>query len=83
MVSMNFEIKIKKSALKFIEKQSKDQQKRLLQAIYNLPNGDIKKLKGQPSYRLRVGDYRIIYTIEYDVLVINVIAAGNRGQIYE
>ncbi len=80
---MNFEIKIKKAALKFIAKQDKEQQKRLLQAISRLPNGDIKKLKGQEAYRLRVGDYRIIYTIEYDILVITIIAVGNRGQIYD
>ena len=66
-----------------IEKQDKAQQKRILRAIYNLPEGDIKKLKGQEAYRLRVGDYRILYTIEYDVLVITVVAAGNRGQVYE
>lgn len=69
--------------MKFIEKQDKAQQKRILRAIYNLPEGDIKKLKGQEAYRLRVGDYRILYTIEYDVLVITVVAAGNRGQVYE
>lgn len=80
---MSFAIKIKKSAMKFIEKQDKAQQKRILRAIYNLPEGDIKKLKGQEAYRLRVGDYRILYTIEYDVLVITVVAAGNRGQVYE
>lgn len=80
---MNFKIKIKKAAMKFIEKQGREQQKRILEAIYRLPVGDIKKLQGQNAYRLRVGDYRIIYTIEYDILVITVIAAGNRGQIYQ
>lgn len=34
-------------------------------------------------YRLRIDNVRVIYTIENDVLMINVIDAGNRGQIYK
>lgn len=80
---MNFKIEIKKSALKFIKKQDKNQQKRLLEAIYHLPNGDVKKMKGSENCRLRVGDYRILYHVDNEILVITVIAAGNRGQIYD
>jgi len=43
-----------------------------------------KKLKGyKNSYRIRVGDYRIIYEIEDKVLRILVIAIGHRKDIYE
>lgn len=45
---MNLKIRIKKRAQKFIEKQSIDQQRRLLKAIYAIPSGDIKKLTGKP-----------------------------------
>jgi mRNA interferase RelE/StbE len=34
-------------------------------------------------YRLRVGDYRVIYTIDHEVLVILVIKIGHRHEIYE
>ncbi len=78
-----YRIEFEKAALKFIQKQSKPQRVRIIQAIQKLPEGDIKKLQGNNDfYRLRVGDYRIIYRIEEDRLLITVVNAGNRGQIY-
>lgn len=83
---MNYKIVIEKLAEKFIVKLPKTEKERVLRAIYELPKGnDIKRLQGKKSrglYRLRVGDYRIIYTINNNELVICVIDAGNRGQIY-
>ena len=35
------------------------------------------------TYRLRVGDYRILYTVDNDVLIIRVIEVGNRGDVYK
>ena len=82
---MIYKIEIAKPAQKFIAKQLKSQQIRLLQAIQKLPlEGDIKKLAGRTNqYRLRVGDYRIIYEVHDDVLIIRVLNAGNRGDIYK
>ena len=52
---MKYEIKIRPKALKFIEKQDKTQRLRIYEAIYNLPNGDVKKMVGcKEQYRLRV-----------------------------
>lgn len=52
---MNYKIKIRPKALKFIEKQDKIQRTRIYEAIYNLPNGDGKKMVGcKNDYRLRV-----------------------------
>ena len=79
-----YKIDISKRALKFIAKQPKPQQELLLKAISKLPTGDIKSLKGHKNvYRLRVDDFRIIYTIDNGKMVICVIDAGNRGQIYK
>jgi len=80
---MKYEIVITKNARKLIISQTKAQQQRLLSAIGKLPdNGDIKLLVGHVDvYRLRVGDYRIIYTKNDDVLKIIVINAGSRGQV--
>ena len=80
-----YKIIIKKPAKKFIDKLPKNEKIRIIKAIENLPDGvDIKKLKGHDNvYRLRIGDYRILYTVdngEYTVIVIN---AGNRVQIYQ
>lgn len=52
---MTYEIKISPKALKFIEKQSKDQRLRIYKAIYNLPKGDVKRMVGcKNDYRLRI-----------------------------
>lgn len=79
-----YKIIIKKRAKKFIDKLSKNEKIRVVRAIEQLPNGeDIKKLKGHSDLlRLRVGDYRIIYTVDNGELTVYVIDAGNRGEIY-
>lgn len=40
-------------------------------------------LSGRPGYRVRVGDYRIIYTIQDDVLLVVVVNLGHRRDIYQ
>lgn len=79
-----YKIIIKKKAKKFIDKLPKNEKIRVVRAIEQLPNGeDIKKLKGHSDLmRLRVGDYRIIYTVDNGELTVYVIDAGNRGEIY-
>ena len=82
---MQYRIEIDKRAVKFIAKQPKPQRERLLKAIYRLPfMGDIKAMQGYEGfYRLRVGYYRVIYTVNDDVLLIRVIEVGNRGDVYK
>lgn len=83
---MSYEIRIEKAAAKFIQKLPAQDKERILKAIHKLPDeGDIKQLKGQRSigfFRLRVGSYRIIYTVDHGKLIVCVVDAGNRGQIY-
>ena len=80
-----YKIVIKKRAKKFIDKLSKNEKKRIVTAIEKLPYGeDIKKVKGHEGLmRLRIGDYRIIYTVDNGQLIVIVIDAGNRGDIYK
>lgn len=80
-----YQIIMKKKAKKFIDKLPINEKKRVVSAIGQLPNGeDIKKLKGQENLlRLRVGNYRIIYTIDNGKLIVYVIDADNRGEIYK
>lgn len=82
---MKYQIVIDKPALKFLQKQSPDQRERLLKAIYKLPElGDIKPMSGHENlYRLRVGTYRAIYTIENNILTVRVLTIGNRGDVYK
>jgi mRNA interferase RelE/StbE len=42
-----------------------------------------RPLRGRPAWRVRVGDYRVIYTIEDDVLLIVVVTLGHRRDVYE
>ena len=75
---------IMKPAKKFIDKLPENDKRRIVSAIEALPDsGDIKKLQGKSGYyRLRVGNYRIIYTVDHGKLIVYVVDAGNRGQIY-
>ena len=61
------------------------ERKRIVTAIGNLPMVKIiKRLQGYENVlRLRVGTYRIIYTVDHGKLIVTVIDAGNRGQIYK
>jgi len=79
---VKYTVVIEKPAEKFIMRLAE----RVLRAIHGLPDsGDIKRLQGKKSrgmYRLRVGSYRIIYSVDNGQLIVRVIDAGSRGQIY-
>ncbi|MDZ8184632.1 MAG: type II toxin-antitoxin system RelE/ParE family toxin [Nostoc sp. ChiSLP02] len=85
---MSYEVKFSNSAKKQFRKLPLDVQQRIQTKINDLaieprPNG-IKKLQGDDnSYRIRVGDYRIVYEIYDDVLIITVIKVGHRSDIYK
>ena len=81
---MKYQIVIEKPVLKYIKKQNKQEQELILKAIYKLPDGDTKPVQGcKGFYRLRIGDCRIIYTIDNGKYIICVVDAGNRGDIYK
>jgi mRNA interferase RelE/StbE len=42
-----------------------------------------KKLKGEDAYRIRVGNYRVIYEIEDDKIIVTVVSVGHRKNIYK
>lgn len=63
---MTYKIIIRPKAKKFIDKQDKFQRLRIYRAIYNLPNGDIKKMAGYKNdYRLRVRKLQSYLYIRY------------------
>ena len=65
-------------AIKFLKKQDKPTQKCLMTAISRLPlEGDIKKLQGASGYRLRVGNFRVLFDV--NGVIIDIIDIGNRG----
>ena len=82
---MTYRIQIDKPAMKFLKKQPQAQRERILQAIRRLPDsGDIQPMSGQKDlYRLRVGTFRVLYTIIGDLLIVRVLDIGNRGDAYK
>lgn len=74
-------VKYSKQAVKFLKKQDVSTRKRIVNAIEMLPSGDVKKLQGTDGYRLRVGDYRVIFDRNGDIISIEKIE--NRGQVYK
>ena len=42
-----------------------------------------RPIRGRPGYRVCVGDYRIIYSIQDDVLLVVVVTLGHRREVYE
>ena len=85
---MSYQVFIKPAAQRQIKKLTLAVQKDLIALIENLsedprPSG-CKKLKGRRNqYRVRSGDYRIIYSIEDNSLIVRVIKVGHRRDIYE
>ena len=83
----SYRIVIKKSAAKEIERIAKNDRIRIIEKIKSLaqnphPTGS-KKLSGQEKYRMRQGNYRILYQVIDDELIINVIKVGHRQDIYK
>lgn len=44
---------------------------------------NVKKLTDHPGYRLRVGDWRVVYTVNNNELLIHVISIKTRGEVYK
>lgn len=47
------------------------------------PNNNVKKLTNHPGYRLRVGDWRVVYTIHEQALLVAVVRIAPRGDVYQ
>ncbi len=82
-----YQLVIDRYAQKQLEKIPLPHFNRIVKAINDLglnprPPG-CKKLSGRPGYRILIGDYRVIYTIEDKVLIVFVIDIGQRKDIYE
>lgn len=75
-------IKYTKIAVKHIEGLDKPTRQRIKVAIEKLPFGDIKKLTGYNNeYRLRVGDFRVLFSLDNDIIIIKDVLP--RGQAYK
>jgi mRNA interferase RelE/StbE len=85
--SVRYEIRVVASAHKQLDKLSADVKERILRSLFNLEKeprpANSKKLKGhRGEYRLRIGDYRVIYEIDDGNKVLIVLKCMHRGEIY-
>jgi len=84
---LSYRIEVKRYAAKALKKIPKPDQKRIAERLDRLaespPNPETTKMKGNnPFHKIRVGNYRIVYEIRDDVLVILVVKIGHRKDIY-
>lgn len=84
---MSYRLNFSKQAFKELEKINEPYYSNIKTAIISLadnprPQGYIK-LKGKDGFRIRVGDYRVIYNIFDSELIVDVITLGHRKDIYE
>ena len=85
---MKYRVEVKRSVAKALRNIPKADQKRISKKIDSLaeklPNPDITKMKGNnPFHKVRVGNYRIVYEIQDDVLLILIVKIGHRKDIYK
>lgn len=80
-------IEFSRDAVKALARMPRDQAVRIRRKIdelardpANAPN--VKKLTEHPGYRLRVGDWRVVYLLVDDRLVVQVVRIAPRGEVY-
>jgi len=84
---VNYRIELRPAAVRALKKIDRQDRDRVRGAIALL--GDDPRppgataLRGRPGLRVRVGNYRIIYTVHDDVLLVVVVTLGHRSDVYE
>jgi mRNA interferase RelE/StbE len=81
------QIQLKSSARKNLIKIDQQTRKRIADKIDSLaenplPQG-VEKLSNDESYRVRVGDYRIVFTVNHKDKIVGIIKIGHRRDIYK
>lgn len=84
---MTYRIEIAREAIRALAKLDKQIRRRLQTAITKLgddprPHGAIALQGLSGAYRVRVGDYRVVYTVDDGRLVVLVVDLGHRREIY-
>ena len=84
---MNYTLQFKPAAFRQLEKLPRDVQKRVVARVEGL-QGDpfpagCKKIVGLPdAWRIRVGDYRVVYQVHRGILLVLVVTIGHRRKVY-
>jgi mRNA interferase RelE/StbE len=83
----SYSIEWKRSAAQELKKLPREVVGRIVKAVEQLstdpyPSGVRKLVGAEHTYRIRVGDYRIIYSVRASALIIEIIRVGHRRDIY-
>lgn len=84
-----FSIEYSKAARKALKAMPRNTARLIIEKIEALstaqmpPNNNVKKLTNHPGYRLRIGDWRVVYTIHEQALLIAVVRIAPRGDVYQ
>jgi len=82
-----YRIELRPAAVRALRKLDPQVRHRLQGAIALLAQDPrppaARALQGRPGFRIRVGDYRIVYTVADDVLLVVVVALGHRREVYD
>ena len=84
----DYKVEWKRSAVKELEKLPRQAVTRVVEAVRNLASNPfpagIRKLTGSDqTYRIRVGVYRILYSVNVDQLIIEIIRVKHRKDVYK
>lgn len=83
---MSYRIEVLPSAARALRRIHPQQRGRILGAIRLIAEDPrppaARRMQGRDGYRVRVGDYRILYTIDDGVLLVVVVAVGHRRDVY-
>jgi mRNA interferase RelE/StbE len=82
----NYELRIKPSAVKELEKLPRKDRPKIVQKIRALaseprPHGS-EKLSAEEKYRVRQGDYRVVCSVDDDYRIVLVVKVGHRKEVY-
>jgi len=85
---VKYRVEVKRTAAKALAKIPKPDQNRIIEKIdslaENVPSPATTKMKGDnPFHKIRIGDYRIIYEIQDNILVILILKIGHRRDVYK
>ena len=84
-----FSIEYSKAARKALKAMPRNAARLIMEKVETLaidpmtPNNNVKKLTNHPGYRLRVGDWRVVYLIHEQALLIAVVRIASRGDVYQ
>ena len=84
--SRSYDVYIKASAEREMDSLPQKVFRRVTDAILSLETSPrrrgCKKLRGRRAYRMRVGDYRVLYTVDDSLHRVDVVAVGHRRDVY-